>query len=73
MTDLAIRVDGLGKKYHIGGRQEGYRTLRDTLRDAFAFPFRRVGTGLRLFPVSFDYVTFYLSLLTFHKKKTFHL
>jgi lipopolysaccharide transport system ATP-binding protein len=41
MGDIAIRTDGLSKKYHIGTRQESYRTLRDTLTDAFASPFRR--------------------------------
>jgi lipopolysaccharide transport system ATP-binding protein len=30
MSDIAIRVEGLGKRYRIG-RQERYRTLRDTL------------------------------------------
>ena len=47
MNDLAIRVDGLSKKYHIGGKQERYRTLRETLTDAVAAPFRRVGRLLR--------------------------
>ncbi len=41
MGDIAIRAEGLGKQYHIGGRQERYRTLRDTLTDAFVAPFRR--------------------------------
>ena len=47
MSDLAIRVNGLSKKYYIGGRQERYKTLRDTLTDAVAAPFRRVGKLLR--------------------------
>lgn len=33
MDTLAIRVDGLGKRYRIGGRWERYRTLRDTVAD----------------------------------------
>ena len=41
MSDTVIRVDGLSKKYHIGGRQEGYRTLRETLTGALVSPFRR--------------------------------
>ena len=30
MTEVAIRVENLGKLYHIGPRQR-YKTLRDTL------------------------------------------
>jgi lipopolysaccharide transport system ATP-binding protein len=41
MSDIAIRVDSLGKQYRIGGKQEGYRTLRETLTDTFVSPFRR--------------------------------
>jgi len=41
MRDIAIRTDGLSKQYRIGIRHNGYRTLRDTLTDAFAAPFRR--------------------------------
>ena len=47
MSDIAIRVEGLSKKYYIGGKQERYRTLRDTLTDAFISPFRKVGRILR--------------------------
>jgi lipopolysaccharide transport system ATP-binding protein len=42
MNDIAIRADGLGKRYRIGAKQEGYKTLRDTLGDVFIAPFRRV-------------------------------
>ncbi|NLH08087.1 MAG: ABC transporter ATP-binding protein, partial [Chloroflexi bacterium] len=47
MSDIAIRVEGLSKQYRIGGKQERYRTLRDTLTDAVAAPFRRAGRLLR--------------------------
>ena len=47
MSDIAIRVDGLGKKYKIGGKQERYRTIRDTLTDAALSPLRRVKGLLR--------------------------
>jgi len=47
MSDIAIRVENLSKQYHIGKRQESYRTLRDTLADAFTAPFRRAGKLLR--------------------------
>jgi lipopolysaccharide transport system ATP-binding protein len=44
MSDVAIRVEGLGKLYRLGKR-ERYRTLRDTLVDTFAAPFRRLRSG----------------------------
>jgi lipopolysaccharide transport system ATP-binding protein len=47
MSNLALRVDGLGKMYRIGGKQEAYHTLRDTLTDAVAAPFRRARSLIR--------------------------
>jgi len=47
MSDIAIRVEGLGKQYRIGKR-ERYRTLRDTLADAARAPFRRLRSALGL-------------------------
>src|SRR5690348_10165019 len=47
MAEIALRVDNLSKEYRIGGRQEQYRTLRDTLTDAFISPFRCAGQLLR--------------------------
>src|SRR4026209_2743314 len=41
MNDVVIRTEGLSKQYYIGGKQEPYRTLRDTVAGAFAAPFRR--------------------------------
>lgn len=41
MTDYAIRVEGLGKRYRIGER-ERYRALRDTLVDVITAPVRRL-------------------------------
>lgn len=32
MSDLAIRVQGLGKQYYLGGTRERYATLRDEIR-----------------------------------------
>jgi lipopolysaccharide transport system ATP-binding protein len=43
MNDIAIRAESLSKQYYIGRKQEEYRTLRDTLADAFVSPFRRAG------------------------------
>lgn len=46
-NDIAIRVENLGKRYRIGGKQEPYGTLRDTLTDAIAAPFRAVRSTFR--------------------------
>ncbi len=46
MSEIAIRVEDLGKQYRIGKR-ERYRTLRDTLTDTFKAPFRRVASLIR--------------------------
>jgi lipopolysaccharide transport system ATP-binding protein len=41
MSDAAIRAEGLGKQYVIGGRRGRNRTLRETLTDVIVSPFRR--------------------------------
>jgi lipopolysaccharide transport system ATP-binding protein len=40
MSGIALRADGLSKRYQIGAAQQPYRTLRDTLVDAAKAPFR---------------------------------
>lgn len=47
MGDVAIRVEGLGKQYRIGRRQEEYRTLRDALADAAMVPVRALQAIVR--------------------------
>lgn len=47
MSDIAIRVDNIGKKYRIGQRESSYRTLRETVSDAFLAPFRKCGEMLK--------------------------
>jgi lipopolysaccharide transport system ATP-binding protein len=42
MSDIAISIDGLSKQYCIGSKQEGYKTLRDTLAATLVSPLRRV-------------------------------
>lgn len=42
MSNIAIRVETLGKMYRIGGKQEKYSTLRDTLVDIAATPYRKI-------------------------------
>ena len=41
MSDIAIRVEALGKFYRLGNR-ESYRTLRDTIMSTVTSPFRRL-------------------------------
>jgi lipopolysaccharide transport system ATP-binding protein len=40
MDDIAIRVEGIGKKYRIG-KIEKYKTLRDSIASAIGAPFQR--------------------------------
>lgn len=44
MSDIALQVEGVGKQFRIG-KQERYRTLRDTIVDTFSAPIKRA-TGL---------------------------
>lgn len=44
MSDIAVRVEGLGKRYRIGVRQQGYKTLREKLNDLALLPFRAAGS-----------------------------
>jgi lipopolysaccharide transport system ATP-binding protein len=46
MSDVVVRVKGLGKRYRIGRRQR-YRTLRDTITEAAAAPLRWLRRGER--------------------------
>jgi homopolymeric O-antigen transport system ATP-binding protein len=43
VTDFAVRVEGLGKRYRLGQR-ERYRSLRDTLARAVIAPLRRANS-----------------------------
>ncbi len=42
MNDVAIRVEGLSKRYQIGGVRENYKTLRDTLVGVVTNSIRRL-------------------------------
>lgn len=42
MSDIAIRVAGLSKRYRIGAKQRKYKTLRDSLTEGVLRPFRAV-------------------------------
>jgi lipopolysaccharide transport system ATP-binding protein len=47
MTDLAIRVEGLGKRYLLGAMQESYASFRDALADAALRPVRALQARVR--------------------------
>ena len=40
MSDIAIHVSGLSKRYRIGAQQQAYRTLREKLNETALAPFR---------------------------------
>jgi homopolymeric O-antigen transport system ATP-binding protein len=42
----AIRVSGLSKLYQVGARQQGYKTLRESIADAFWSPVNRIRQSL---------------------------
>jgi hypothetical protein len=44
MSNIAIRAEGLSKRYKVG-KQEKYRTLRDTLTQCVTNPFKRKPNG----------------------------
>ncbi len=46
MSNVAIRCEGLSKRYRLGER-ESYKALRDVLTDAAAAPFRRAASVFR--------------------------
>ncbi len=57
MSDVVIRVEGLGKQYQLGARQAAYPTLRDQVAGLLLSPFRRpvpVETIWALKDVSFE-------------------
>ena len=42
MSDVVIRVDGLGKRYRIGGKQQGYKTFREAITRTLRAPLDRL-------------------------------
>ena len=51
MSDIAIRIQGLGKRYSIGKRQAAYRTLREAITETAVKPVRRARQLLHRRPV----------------------
>lgn len=47
MSDIAIRVENLGKQYRIGGPQAQYKTIRESLAGTVQAPFRRLASAIR--------------------------
>ncbi|WP_040666484.1 ATP-binding cassette domain-containing protein, partial [Nitrolancea hollandica] len=45
MSEIAIRVEDLGKRYRIGGPKESYGMLRDSLVSLTKMPLRAVQRG----------------------------
>jgi lipopolysaccharide transport system ATP-binding protein len=52
MSDIAIHLEGISKRYRIGAKRQKYQTLRDTLTDAAMTPFRRLRALLTPQPLS---------------------
>src|SRR5436309_4373116 len=46
MSDIAIRVAGLGKQYELRGDRKPYKTIRESITDMILDPLRRVRAGL---------------------------
>ncbi|MCC6862417.1 MAG: ABC transporter ATP-binding protein [Bryobacterales bacterium] len=51
MSDVAIRVEGLGKRYRIGSHKKRYKTLRESLAGVASGSLRRARSLLRGEPV----------------------
>src|SRR5262245_11722480 len=45
MTIPAIRIEGIGKKYRIGARANGYTTFREALSSLALNPWRRLSSS----------------------------
>jgi lipopolysaccharide transport system ATP-binding protein len=44
MSDVAIRVDGIGKEYRIGKKKGAYKTLRESIIDMSVLPLQKAGS-----------------------------
>lgn len=47
MSDIAIQVEKISKKFRLGRKHKKHKTLRDTLADTFTAPIRKAGKLLR--------------------------
>src|SRR5512140_2924731 len=46
MSETAIRVEKLSKSYRLGARQNGYRTIRETIADSSSSSIRRLFSAM---------------------------
>src|SRR5215831_9912619 len=68
MIDAAMRLEGISKQFRIGGPQPAYHTLRDSLTDALAAPFRRLFNGHRSHTTSYEETIWALKDVSFEVK-----
>jgi hypothetical protein len=47
MSDVALRVENLGKQYRIGAKQQRYGRFTETLMEALTAPLRRLSSIVR--------------------------
>lgn len=70
MSDMAIHADGLGKRYRIGVRPTGYRTLRESIVQVASSQFRRAsGAGGQPSPIVTNESIWALRDLSFEIKR----
>lgn len=50
MGNIALRLEGISKRYRIGGKREGYKTLRDVMSETIVSGVRSVGSLLGVHP-----------------------
>jgi ABC-type polysaccharide/polyol phosphate transport system ATPase subunit len=72
MNDVAIRVEDLGKKYHIGGKEKSYTRIGDKAIDMISSPFRRMKrllTGQSMSAADLDQIFWALNKVSFEIKQ----
>src|SRR5213080_1227184 len=65
MSDVAIRVAGLGKQYQIGGDRKPYKTIREAISDTALNPLRRLRAGLSADPLNGEHAFWALKDVSF--------
>ena len=65
MSDVAIRVEGLGKQYQIGGDRKPYKTIRESITDMVLDPLRRLRAGLSADPLNGEHAFWALKDVSF--------
>ena len=65
MSDLAIRVENLGKQYRIGASPDRYNTLRDSIVGTLKTPLRRIRRGFMPAPENEEHTIWALRDISF--------